>query len=182
MLKDKMNEIDEAVEEQIMKQVDKYNRTHKKTKIDKSTVEVDPIMEFHESIPDNLLESLDPSNQNLIIFDDMVLSDRRSQDIMSNIFVKGRHHNCSVITLVQSFYRVPRVLRLQANWFVLFHSVSHAEIAKLHRECGSNVPRKLFIERILEVTKPRYSFVSIDLDDEQPYRKMNFIDPLFPEI
>ena len=186
MLKDQMQSIDDAVESKIMKQVRAYNRTHRKQgrMIDSASIHalIDPIMEFHESIPDDLLEQLDPSKQNLVVFDDCLLANKREQELMASIFVRGRHQNCSIITLVQSFYRVPRVLRLQCNWFLLFHSVSEAEVSKLYRECGSNIPRKLFISRIMEATKPKYSYVSIDLDGEKPYKKMNMIDPLFPEL
>ena len=181
LLKDKMAEVDEAVKKQLLKKVAEYNRTHKTKKIDPDLVEVDPICEFHEEMPLDLLDQLDPKNQNLVIFDDCVLANKSEQKIIDDLYVKGRHRNTSVISLVQSFYRASRISRLQCNWFLLFHSVSKAELTKLHRECGSNVPRELFVNRILEATKPRYSFVSIDLDSEKPYKQSDFISELFPE-
>ena len=179
LLKDKMAEVDEAVKKQLLKKVAEYNRTHKTKKIDPDLVEVDPICEFHEEMPLDLLDQLDPKNQNILVFDDCLLNSRRDQEIMCNAFVRGRHRNTSVITLAQSFYKVPRVLRLQANWFVIFHSTNQNELVKLHRECGSNIDKKEFVETIMNEIKPRYHFVTIDLDDPHPYRRMNFVDHLF---
>ena len=179
LLKDQLDVVDDKVQKELLKKIAEYNRTHRKTKIDPDAVELDPIAEYFEELPSDLLERLDESKQNLIILDDLVICDKRTQSVIDKLSVRGRHKNASVVQLVQSFYRASRISRLQCNAFILFHSVSEAELSKYHREMGCNVPRKKFIETIMEATRPKWSFVVVDLDHGVPYRRQNFVEPLF---
>ena len=52
-------------------------------------------------------------NQKLVIFDDYVCEKNQRQII--NYFIQGRHKNCSVIYLSQSFYKTPRDIRLNCS-------------------------------------------------------------------
>ena len=49
-------------------------------------------------------------NQKLVIFHDYVC-EKNQRQIIDN-FIQGRHKNCSVIYLKQSFYKTPRDIRL----------------------------------------------------------------------
>ena len=49
-------------------------------------------------------------NQKLVIFDDYVCDKNQIQII--DYFIQGRHKNCSVIYLSQSFYKTPKDIRL----------------------------------------------------------------------
>ena len=48
-------------------------------------------------------------NQKLVIFDDYVCEKNQRQIV--DYFIQGRHKNCSVIYLSQSFYKTPRDIR-----------------------------------------------------------------------
>ena len=49
-------------------------------------------------------------NQKVVIFDDYVCEKNQRQLI--DYFIQGRHKNCSVIYLSQSFYKTPKDIRL----------------------------------------------------------------------
>ena len=181
MLKDEFEKLDKKIESDIRRKIAEFNRTHRDKKIDSRNLEIDPITEFEEDIPTDLLDMLDPEKQNLICFDDMILHDKKKQDIINSLYVRGRHKNASVLNLVQSYYRCQRLQRLQCNFFLLFHPLGAREIGMIHSDVGCNVPKKVFIERILDETKSPYSFVVIDLDSKCPYRKSDFKTPLFGE-
>ena len=51
------------------------------------------------------LQSLDDDNQKIVIFDDFVCE--RNQKPLIEYFIGGRHKNCSVIYLSQSYYLTP---------------------------------------------------------------------------
>ena len=49
-------------------------------------------------------------NQKVVVFDDYVCDKNQRQII--DYFIQGRHKNCSVIYLSQSFYKTPKDIRL----------------------------------------------------------------------
>ena len=53
-------------------------------------------------------EDLDPHMQNLVVFDDLVLADKSIQRKMTELFVRGRHANCSCFYLSQMYHKIPR--------------------------------------------------------------------------
>ena len=86
------------------------------------------------------LESLDSDNQKIVIFDDYVCE--RNQKPLIEYFIGGRHKNCSVIYLSQSYYLTPKDIRLNCSHFCIFDSPSNAEKARMCLEV--NVPKKRF--------------------------------------
>ena len=100
------------------------------------------------------LESLDPDNQKIVIFDDYVCE--RNQKPLIEYFIGGRHKNCSVIYLSQSYYLTPKDIRLNCSHFCIFDSPSNAETARMCKEV--NVSKK----RFESATSEPYSFAYID--------------------
>ena len=65
------------------------------------------------------LEQVNPERvKTIVIFDDYVTE--RNQSVQCKIFTKGRHLNCHSIYLTQSFYDVEKIIRKNANVFILF--------------------------------------------------------------
>jgi len=54
-----------------------------------------------------------------VIFYDFVL-DRKHQDVIADYFVRGRHRNCSCIYISQSYYDIPKTIRLNASHCAFF--------------------------------------------------------------
>ena len=67
-------------------------------------------------IPINNLDYED--NQKIIIFDDYVCEKNKREIV--DYFIQGRHKNCSVIYLSQSFYKTPRDIRLNCSHYWIF--------------------------------------------------------------
>ena len=57
-------------------------------------------------------------SQRLVIFDDFVCE--KNQNEIINYFINGRHFNCSVIYLSQSFFKVPKNIRDTSSHFCIF--------------------------------------------------------------
>ena len=178
MLKDICEKIDEKIKEDTMKKVAEYNRKHK-VEIDPDSVDFEPMAEFLEEVPTDLLDRLDEEKMNLVVLDDLVLCSKQQQNIINELYIRGRHRNCSILQLCQSFYRASRISRLQCNLYILLHSTSKSELVKLHKECGLNVDRKEFCDTISKELEPQYSYIVIDLDHSEPFRKADFVSPLF---
>ena len=75
------------------------------------------VIEAHgdEIIP---LEELRTDNQKIIVFDDLVCEN--NQNSIINYFINGRHRNCCVIYLTQTFYKVPKNIRDNCSRFCIF--------------------------------------------------------------
>jgi len=104
--------------------------------------------------------SLDAEEQNLVCFDDFLTE--KNQDIFTNFFIRGRHKNCSVIYLTQSYFSTPKDLRLNCNVFVLFNVVSKRELMEIQKEQATNVSKDNFCKLYSEATTEPYSFFVID--------------------
>ena len=63
----------------------------------------------------------DTDMQRVVIFDDYVCE--KNQKPLIDYFIQGRHKNCSVIYLTQSFYGCPKEIRLNCSHFIcmIFH-------------------------------------------------------------
>ena len=97
--------------------MNKMNHISRETGYDIMTVSNDKI------IPINHLGYED--NQNIIIFDDYVCE--KNQREIVDYFIQGRHKNCSVIYLSQSFYKTPRDIRLNCSHYCIYEFPSSRE-------------------------------------------------------
>jgi len=81
---------------------------------------IDPGYEVIEAPGDEIipLEELPVENQKIAVFDDLVCES--NQNSIINYFINGRHRNCSVIYLTQTFYKVPKNIRDNCSHFCIF--------------------------------------------------------------
>ena len=93
-------------------------------------------------------------NQKIIIFDDYVCEKNQSEIV--DYFIQGRHKNCSVIYLIQSFYKTPKDIRLNCSHFCIFEFPSSRERNLISSELGVDK------EKYKKATKKLYSFLYID--------------------
>ena len=93
-------------------------------------------------------------NQKLIIFDDYVCEKNQRQII--DYFIQGRHKNCSVIYLTQSFYKTPRDIRLNCSHFCIYDFPSSRERNMISSELGVDK------EKFKKATKKPFSFLYVD--------------------
>ena len=111
------------------------------------------------------LESLDNDNQKIVIFDDYVCE--RNQKPLIEYFIGGRHKNCSVIYLIQTYYLTPKDIRINCSHFCIFDSPSNSETARMCRKL--NVPKK----RFLDATREPYSFAYLDKTNKTIRKNFN---------
>ena len=104
-----------------------------------------------EIIPVN---DLDNESQKIVIFDDFVCD--RNQKPLVDYFIRGRHKNCSVIYLSQSYYKTPKDIRLNCSHFSLYEFPSANERSLICRE--NNVSK----ESYEKATEEPYCFMYID--------------------
>ena len=100
------------------------------------------------------VSELTDDGQKLVIFDDFVCD--KNQKPLIDYFIRGRHKNCSVIYLSQSYYKTPKDIRLNCSHFCIYDFPSANEKSLICRE--NSIPKELYEK----ATKEPYSFVYID--------------------
>ena len=105
-------------------------------------------------------------NQKLVIFDDYVCD--KNQKSLIDYFIQGRHKNCSVIYLSQSFYKTPKDIRLNCSHYCLYEFPSSREANRIASELG--VDKEVY----KTATKIPYTFLYIDKPKKRIAR--NFTD------
>ena len=92
--------------------------------------------------------------QRVIVFDDFVCE--KQQKPLIDYFIQGRHKNCSVIYLSQSFYKTPKDIRLNCSHYCIYDFPSTNERNLISREL--NVTK----DQYKNATKKSYSFLYVD--------------------
>ena len=126
--------------------IDEMNKISKELGFDVITISNDKI------IPIKDLGYED--NQKLIIFDDYVCE--KNQREIVDYFIQGRHKNCSVIYLSQSFYKTPRDIRLNCSHYCIYEFPSSRERNMISSELGVDK------EKFKKATKKPFSFFYVD--------------------
>ena len=97
---------------------------------------------------------MDNTAQKIVIFDDFVCE--KNQKPLIDYFIRGRHKNCSVIYLSQSFYGTPKDIRLNCSHFCVYEFPSSNERNLISRELGVDK------EQYINATNKPYSFLYVD--------------------
>jgi len=109
----------------------------------------------------------------LCIFDDIQSATKfMNSDAFTKLFIAGRHSNISIIVAIQSWTRLPRVLRLQASNIMLFPS-SNSEVELLADEyTPPGVSKREFMSLVQHATREPYNFLHINNQaPDNKYRK-----------
>ena len=100
------------------------------------------------------LEELPADNQKIVVFDDLLCE--KNQNSIINYFINGRHKNCCVIYLSQTFYKVPKDIRVNCSHLCIFRLVDPKENKRIANEIGVDH------NTLDRATVEKYSFLYYD--------------------
>ena len=134
------------------------------------------MIEIHESLEKlPALNDLKPSEQTLIIFDDMV-NDLKKHPIISEYFIRGRKRGCSLMFLSQSYYNTPKIIR-SINYCIILKLGGSRDINSILRECSIGIDKQDLLFMYKEATKDKFDcfIINLDKNGNERYRK-NFLE------
>ena len=99
------------------------------------------------------LEELPVDNQKIVVFDDLLCE--KNQNSIINYFINGRHKNCCVIYLCQTFYKVPKDIRVNCSHLCIFR-LDPKENKRIANEIGVDH------DTLDRATDKKYSFFYYD--------------------
>ena len=119
------------------------------------------------------VDELDPKERNLIVFDDFI-TDPKAHPKINDLFIRSRKKNATIIYLSQSYFSVPKIVRLQCNYLIFFKIRDSREIGTIHQNYNAGLDKQTFCQVFNAATKDPYSFLLLDnctTDDQLKVRK-----------
>ena len=114
----------------------------------------------------------------LIVFDDMIatmINNKKLDSIVTELFIRGRKLNISIAFITQSYFKVPKDVRLNSTHFFIMKIPSKRELQQIVLNHSSDIDFKDFMKIYKKYTKEPYSFLVNDTtlpsDDPLKFRK-----------
>ena len=120
----------------------------------------------------------DKENKILIVFDYMIadmINNKKLNSIVTEVFIRGRKLNISLIFGTQSYFKVPKDVRLNTTHFFIMKISNRRELQQITINHSSDINTKDFINIYKKCTHKPYSFLVSDTtlasDDPLRFRK-----------
>ena len=104
-------------------------------------------------------------NKILIVFDDMIadmIHNKKLNSIVTELFIRGRKLNISLVFITQSYFKVPKDVRLNTSHFFITKIPNKRELQQIAINHSSDINTKDFANIYRKCTAEPYSFLVID--------------------
>ena len=83
----------------------------------------------------------------LIVFDMIadIIDNKKLNSIVTQLFIRGRKLNISLISITQSYFKVPKDVRLNTTHFFIMKITNKRELQQIARSHSSDISSKDFI-------------------------------------
>ena len=91
----------------------------------------------------------DKERKILIVFDDMIadmINNKKLNSIVTELFIRGRKLNISLVFITQSYFKVPKDVRLNSTHFFMEKIPNKRELQQIALNHSSNISSKYFIK------------------------------------
>ena len=117
----------------------------------------------------------DKENKILIAFDDMIedmIHDKKLNSIATELFIRGRKLNIYLAFITQSYFKVPKDVRLNTTHFFIAKIPNKRELQQTAINRSSDINTKDFANIYRKCTDEPYSFLANDttLASDNPLR------------
>ena len=111
----------------------------------------------------------------LIVFDDMIvdmINNKKLDSIVTELVIRGRKLNISLVFITQSYFKVPRDVRLNSSHFFIMEIQNKRELQQIVLNHSSDIDFKDFMKIYKKCTAETYSFLVNDatLVSDNPLR------------
>ena len=117
----------------------------------------------------------DKKRKVLIVFDDMVaymITNKIQNSILTELFIRGRTFNISIVFITQSCFRVPKCVRLNSTHVFTMKIPNKEKLLRIALTHTSDIDFKDFMDIYKKCTAGPYSFLVNDttLPSDNPLR------------
>ena len=119
---------------------------------------------------DDIYNNIDDNNPNrkrklLIVFDDMIadiMSNKKVQAIIKELFIRCRKLNISLVFISQSYFSVPKDVRLNSAHYLIMKYNNQRELQNIVINHSADIGYEDLMKIYRERTKEAYPFLKID--------------------
>ena len=139
----------------------------------------------HSNTMDDVNDDIEDYNKKrkrkvLIVSDDMishVMSKKKAQQVLKELFIRCRKLNVSLCFLTQSYFSVPKDVRLNCTHYIILKLNNKSELQNIANNHSADIDYKDFVKIYRNCTKEPYNFLTIDTAQTVDKRfKKNFSD------
>ena len=128
---------------------------------------------------DDVYENIDDYNLNRKrkLLADMIadiMTNKKFQSIIRELFIRCRKINISLVFITQSYFSVPKVVRLNSMHYFIIKISSKRELQNIAINHSADIDYKDFIKIYRECTKEPYNFLTIPSTNPLIFRKSLF--------
>ena len=101
-----------------------------------------------------------------------MINNEKLNSVVTELFIRGRRLNISLVFITQSYVKVPKDVRLNTTHFFIMKIPNKRELQQIAINHSSDINTKDFIEIYRKCTDKPYSFLVIDttLPSNNPLR------------
>ena len=121
------------------------------------------------------INDIPKDKQVLCVFDDVVNYSDKEQGIIKEYFIRGRKHGkgISMCYLSQSFFRIPKIIRLQCNYLILLKLGSKRDLNLILSDYGLGVDKTELMTIYKDATKIPFDFLKISTDERDDNKRFS---------
>ena len=114
-----------------------------------------------------IIDDYNPSRKRkvLIVFDDMIadiMTNKKIQTIIKELFIRCRKLNISLVFIIQSYFSVPKDVRLNSTHYLIMKISNRKELQNIAINHSADIGYNDFLTIYRECTRKPYSFLTID--------------------
>ena len=119
--------------------------------------------------------NIDKKRKIMIVFNDMIadmINNKKLNSIVTELFIRCRKLNISLVFITQSYFKVPKDVRLNSTHFFIMKIPNKRELQQIALNHSSDINSKDFIKIYKKYTAEPYSFLVNDatLASDNPLR------------
>ena len=91
-----------------------------------------------------------------------MLSNKKLNPIVTELFIKGRKLNMSLVFITESYFAVPKNIRLNSTYYFIVKIQNKQELQQITFDHSSDIDFKDFMNLYKKCTEKPFSFLVID--------------------
>ena len=103
--------------------------------------------------------------EKLIVFDDMIadiMTNKKFHAIIKELFIRCRKLNISLVFITQSYFSVPKDVRLSSAHYLIMKINNRKELQNIAINHSADIHYKDFMNIYRECTKKPFNFLTVD--------------------
>ena len=103
-----------------------------------------------------------------------MINNKKFNPVVTELFIRGRKRNISIIFITQSYFKVPKVVRLNSTHFFVMKIPNKRELQQIDLNHSSDIDFKDFIKIYKKCTAEPYSNKIMTIQDQIIDEKLQY--------